>query len=281
MYLCSGLTDCIFGPLQLAAAQRGLIAAIAISIICAVMGAFVVFQDLAFIGDALAHAAFPGVVIATIIGLPLAVGGALLGIVTALGIGYVTQRSRVSLDTAIGVLFAGTFALGLALLSLRTGYAGDLLGLILGDVLAVSRADLVSISLLAVVVLGCMTLFYKEFVLMAFDQTAAEAQGLPVGVLHYLLLALLAITVVTTIQVVGIVLVVAMLVTPAATASLAARRLPQVIVWAGVQGVAAAIVGVYLSYYVNIPAGPAIVLVNTIIFGITLLLVPRSRRLGV
>ncbi len=280
MALCNGIADCLLGPLLLPAAQRGLIATVIIGIICAVMGAFVVLQDLAFIGDALAHAAFPGVVVATLVGMPLSVGGAVLGIATALGIGYVTQRSRVSLDTAIGVLFAGTFALGIVLLSLRSGYSGDLLGLIVGDVLAVSRADLISIGVLAIAVLSITALLYKEFVLMAFDRTAAQAQGFPTAILHYLLLTLLAVTIVIAIQVVGIVLVVAMLVTPAATASLIARRFPQVMVWAGVQGVLAAIVGIYFSYYLNVPAGPAIVLANTLVFVAVLVLAPPSRRLG-
>lgn len=280
MGLCAGVVDCLVGPLLLPAAQRGLIATVIISIICAVMGAFVVLQNLAFIGDALAHAAFPGVVVASLVGLPLSVGGALLGLVTALGIGYVTRRSRVSLDSAIGVLFAGTFALGIVLLSLRKGYSGDLLGLIVGDVLAVSRGDLISISVLAVAVISVVALLYKELVLMAFDSSAAEAQGLPTGLLHYILLSLLAVTIVISIQIIGIVLVVAMLVTPAATASMLARRFPQVMFWAGVQGVVAAIAGIYGSYYFNIPAGPAIVLVNTLLFGAVLLLAPRSSRLG-
>jgi ABC-type Mn2+/Zn2+ transport system permease subunit len=280
MQLCSGVVDCLVGPLLFAPTQRALLAAIIIGIICAVMGAFVVIQNLAFIGDALAHAAFPGVVIAALIGLPLSVGGAIVGITTAFGIGYVTRRSRVSLDTAIGVLFAGTFALGLALLSLRSGYSGDLLGLIVGDVLAVGPGDLVSIAVLGVAVIGITALLYKEFVLMAFDPTAAEAQGLPTAVLHYVLLALLAITIVIAIQIVGIVLVVAMLVTPAATASILARRFPQVIGWAAVQGTVAAVAGIYSSYYINIPAGPSIVLVNTAVFGAVLVLAPRSRRLG-
>jgi ABC-type Mn2+/Zn2+ transport system permease subunit len=280
MQLCSGVVDCLVGPLLFAPTQRALLAAIIIGIICAVMGAFVVIQNLAFIGDALAHAAFPGVVIAALIGFPLSVGGAIVGITTAFGIGYVTRRSRVSLDTAIGVLFAGTFALGLALLSLRSGYSGDLLGLIVGDVLAVGPGDLVSIAVLGVAVIGITALLYKEFVLMAFDPTAAEAQGLPTAVLHYVLLALLAITIVIAIQIVGIVLVVAMLVTPAATASILARRFPQVIGWAAVQGTVAAVAGIYSSYYINIPAGPSIVLVNTAVFGAVLVLAPRSRRLG-
>ena len=280
MQLCSGVVDCLVGPLLFAPTQRALLAAIIIGIICAVMGAFVVIQNLAFIGDALAHAAFPGVVIAALIGLPLSVGGAIVGIATAFGIGYVTRRSRVSLDTAIGVLFAGTFALGLALLSLRSGYSGDLLGLIVGDVLAVGPGDLVSIAVLGVAVISITALLYKEFVLMAFDPTAAEAQGLPTAVLHYVLLALLAITIVIAIQIVGIVLVVAMLVTPAATASILARRFPQVIGWAAVQGSVAAVAGIYSSYYINIPAGPSIVLVNTAVFGAVLVLAPRSRRLG-
>lgn len=280
MGLCSGIVDCLAGPLLFAPTQRALLAAIIIGVICAVMGAFVVIQNLAFIGDALAHAAFPGVVIASLVGLPLSVGGAVVGIATAFGIGYVTRRSRVSLDTAIGVLFAGTFALGLVLLSMRSGYSGDLLGLIVGDVLAVGRSDLLSIGILGIGVVSIMGLLYKELVLMAFDPTAAEAQGLPTAVLHYVLLALLAITIVIAIQIVGIVLVVAMLVTPAATGTIVARRFPQVIGWAAIQGILAAIAGIYGSYYLNLPAGPAIVLVNTAIFGAVLLFAPRSRRLG-
>src|SRR5438552_8592269 len=143
---CDALWNCLAAPLAFGFMQRGLLAAVLIAIVCAVIGAFVVLQELAFIGDALAHASFPGVVIAFLLKLNLALGGALVDILTALGIGVITRRSKVSQDTAIGVLFAGTFALGVALLSTVKNYTKDLFGLLLGDVLAIQGSDLLVIA---------------------------------------------------------------------------------------------------------------------------------------
>ncbi|HEX5689696.1 MAG TPA: metal ABC transporter permease, partial [Roseiflexaceae bacterium] len=208
--------------------QRGLLAAALIGVACAVIGAFVVVQELAFIGDALAHASFPGVVIAFMLNLNLALGGAVVGILTALGIGAITRRGRLSQDTAIGVLFAGTFALGIALLSTVKSYTKDLFGLLLGDVLAIGWGDLLAIAAIVALTLLVVFALYKELTLLTFDPIQAEVIGLPVGLLHELLLALMAVTIVIAIQTVGIVLVVAMLVTPAATATLLVRRFPLV-----------------------------------------------------
>jgi ABC-type Mn2+/Zn2+ transport system permease subunit len=265
-------------PLEFGFMRNALVAAIMISVICAIIGAFVVLQDLSFIGDALAHASFPGVVIAFLLKLNLTLGGALFGIATALGIGYVTRRSKVSLDTAIGVLFAGTFAFGVLLLSGVKSYTQDLFGLLLGDVLAIAPRDVVVIVVMGSLVAGTIAALYKEFVLMTFDPTAAEVLGLPTGLLHYLLLALLAITVVVAIQTVGIVLVVALLVTPAATAFLVVRRFHHLMIWGAVQGTLASIAGLYLSFYLNVASGASIVVANTLIFVVTLLL--TSRRAG-
>ena len=268
-------------PLQFGPTQRALIAAILIGVLCATIGAFVVLQNLSFIGDALAHASFPGVVIASILGLNIALGGAIFGVATALGVGWITRRSKVSLDTAIGVLFAGMFALGIFLLSLQRGYTKELFGLLLGDILAVRRSDLWIIIGIGGAILLIVVALYKELVLMTFDPTAAQAQGLPTGVLHYLLLCLMAITVVISIQSVGIVLVVAMVVTPAATASLVVRSFGTMIVWGSLQGVVAATIGIYVSAYIEgVPTGSSIVLAHTVIFLVVLLLSPRPGALG-
>lgn len=264
------LWELIIEPLQFAFMRNALLAAMLISIVCAIIGAFVVLQELSFIGDALAHASFPGVVIAFILKLNIAVGGAIFGIVTALAIGYVTRRSRVSLDTAIGVLFAGSFALGILILSRVKSYTQDLFGLLLGDVLAIAPRDLVIIFVMGLMVVGIIALFYKELVLMAFDPVAAEAQGLPTGLLHYLLLSLLAVTIVVAIQTVGIVLVVALLVTPAATGFLVVRRFPHLMLWGAIQGMLASIIGIYISYYGRFASGASIVVVNTVAFLIVL-----------
>lgn len=278
---CNGLWNCIMVPLQFGPTSRALIAAILIGALCATIGAFVVLQELSFIGDALAHASFPGVVIASLLGLNIALGGAVFGVATALGVGWITRRSKVSLDTAIGVLFAGMFALGIFLLSVQKGYSKELFGLLLGDILAVRPADLWTIIAIGGAILLIIAALYKELVLMTFDPTAAQSQGLPTGPLHYLLLCLMAVTVVISIQSVGIVLVVAMVVTPAATASLVVRRFGAMILWGALQGVVAATIGIYVSAYIDgVPTGSSIVLAHTAMFLLVLLFSPRPGALG-
>lgn len=267
-------------PLQFGFISRGLLAAVLIGCVCAVIGAFVVMQDLAFIGDALAHAAFPGAVVAYVLKFSLPLGGAFFGIATALGIGFITRRSRISLDTAVGILFAGTFALGVLILSRIKGYTKDLFGLLLGDVLSISESDLVVIALMGLLVVGLIFLLYKEMTLLTFDSVTAQVMGLPSGALYYLLLSLIAITVVISIQTVGIVLVVAMLVTPAATAYLVVRRFSHMMLWGAVQGAVAATAGFYISYYAQVASGASIVLVSTLIFFVVLLLRSRSANLN-
>jgi manganese/iron transport system permease protein len=277
---CDTLWSCLATPLSFGFMQRGLAAALMIAIVCAVIGAFVVMQELAFIGDALAHASFPGVVIAFLLKFPLELGGAIVGILTVLGIGVLTRRGKLSQDTAIGVLFAGTFALGIALLSTVKNYTKDLFGLLLGDVLAIQASDLLIIAVMGAAMLAIVFAIYKELVLVTFDPVQAEVIGLPVGWLHELLLALMAVTIVISIQTVGIVLVVAMLVTPAATATLLVRRFPLVMLVGAIQGVLGVVAGLYLSFYLNIASGATIVLVLTSIFVLALIFSPHlgSRR---
>jgi manganese/iron transport system permease protein len=271
---CDTFWSCLATPLSFGFMQRGLAAAVMIAIVCAVIGAFVVMQELAFIGDALAHASFPGVVIAFLLKFPLELGGAIVGILTALGIGVLTRRGKLSQDTAIGVLFAGTFALGIALLSTVKNYTKDLFGLLLGDVLAIQASDLIVIAVMGVLMLAIVFAIYKELVLVTFDPVQAEVIGLPVGWLHELLLALMAVTIVISIQTVGIVLVVAMLVTPAATATLLVRRFPLVMLVGAIQGVLGVVAGLYLSFYLNIASGATIVLVLTSMFFLALVFAP-------
>ncbi len=277
--MCNSLLDCIVTPLGYSFIQRSLLAAILIGVICAVVGAFVVLQDLAFLGDALAHASFPGVVAAYMARVNIEIGGAIVGILTALGIGVITRRSNISQDSAVGVLFAGTFALGVVMLSTVKNYTKDLFGLLLGDVLAISENDLLVIAVMGVAVLLVIAALYKEFTLMTFDPVQAEVLGMPVRRLHELMLALMAVTIVIAIQTVGIVLVVAMLVTPAASATLLVRRFPLVMLVGAIQAVLAAIIGLYISFYLNIASGATIVLVLTAMFGLALLTKPLRHRI--
>lgn len=270
------LVGFVADPLAYGFMQRGLVAAILVGIVCAVMGTFVVLKGLAFIGDAVSHAAFPGLVIAFMLGVPLYLGGAVASVGTALAIGYVSRRSRLRFDTSVGVLFAGMFALGILLFSTIENYVADLLGYLLGNVLGIGIGDLVQVALLGAVVLGIVILVRKELLFATFDPLGAAASGLPVARLEYLLLALLGVTIVVSIQAVGIIMVVAMLVTPAATARLLVTRFERLMLLAAVFATAAAISGLYVSFYLNLASGASIVLIETVFFLVALVLGPRS-----
>jgi len=266
----------ITDPMAYGFMQRGLIAALLVGVVCAVMGTFVVLKGLAFIGDAVSHAAFPGLVIAYIIGAPLYIGGAIAAVVTALAIGVVSRRGRLRFDTSVGVLFAGTFAFGVMLFSTIKNYVTDLLGYLLGNVLGIGVGDLVQVAVLGAIVLVIVLAIRKELLFATFDPAGAAASGLPVAGLEYLLLALLGVTIVVSIQAVGIIMVVAMLVTPAATAQLVVVRFGQMMALAAALAALSAVIGLYLSFYLNLASGASIVLVETLWFGIALVLGPRT-----
>jgi manganese/iron transport system permease protein len=240
------------------------------------MGTFVVLKGLAFIGDAVSHAAFPGLVIAYIIGVPLYIGGAVAAVATALAIGLVTRRSRLRFDTSVGVLFAGTFAFGVMLFSTIQGYVTDLLGYLLGNVLGIGVGDLIQVAILGAIVLAIVLAIRKELLFATFDPLGAAASGLPVARLEYLLLALLGVTIVVSIQAVGIIMVVAMLVTPAATAQLLVIRFGRMMAVGVALAAVSAVLGLYLSFYLNLASGASIVLVETVFFVIALVVGPKT-----
>ncbi len=273
--------DILLEPLQYDFIVRALVAAVIVGVVCSVLGVYIVLRGMAFLGDAMAHTILPGVVAAFLLGWPLAVGALIMGVVTAVGIGVLTERTSLKEDTAIGVIFAGLFALGVAMLSLRGNYSIDLAHFLFGNLLGVSTADLLLTAALGGVVLLLIFLFYKEFLVMSFDPLLAETLRLPTKFLNYLLLILIAVTIVVALQVVGVALMLAILVTPAATASFLTRRLPSMMVVSAVIGVFSGVVGVYASYYLNIPSGPAVVLVATLIFLIVLMAAAVRERRGV
>ncbi len=270
------IVDLFVDPLAYGFMQRGLIAAVMVGTVCAVMGSYVVLKGLAFIGDAVSHAAFPGLVIAYLIGIPLYIGGAVAAVLTALAIGVVSHRGNLRFDTAVGVLFAGMFAFGILLFSTIRNYVADLFSYLLGNILGISTADLVQIAVLGLVVLGVIIVLRKELLYATFDPAGAAASGLPVTALEYLLLALLGITIVVSIQAVGIIMVVAMLVTPAATAQLIVVRFSRMTLLAVAIAVVSAVLGLYLSFYLDVASGASIVLVETVLFLTALILSPRQ-----
>ena len=275
--------DLLVAPFAYDFFVRALIASALVGIACAVVGSFVVLKGMSFIGDAVSHAAFPGVVIAYLLGAPIVVGGSIAAIATALGIGALTRRSGLRSDAVIGVLFSGMFALGVALFSAIPNFVGDLLGFLFGDVLGISTGDLVALIVLALLLIGIVAALWKELLYATFDPLGAGAAGLPVRLLDDLLLILIAVTIVVSLQAVGIVLVVAMITTPAATAQLLVRRFDRMIAVAALIGISSGLIGLYASYLLDVASGASIVLVETLFFVAVLAatrLLERLRRLS-
>lgn len=258
--------DLLLTPLAYDFFVRALIASALVGVACAIVGSFVVLKGMSFIGDAVSHAAFPGIVIAYLVGAPIILGGAVAAIGTALGIGAITRRSGLRSDAIIGVLFAGMFALGVAIFSSIPNYVGDLFHFLFGDVLGISVGDLQALTTLVLGLLLVLRLLWKELLFTTFDPLGAGAAGLPVRRLDDFLLILIAVTIVVSLQAVGIVLVVAMITTPAATAQLLVKRFTAMIQVAALIGVSAAIVGLYVSYSLDIASGAAIVILETMLF---------------
>jgi ABC-type Mn2+/Zn2+ transport system permease subunit len=264
------LINFLVEPFSHAFMLRALAAAVLVGIVCAVVGTYVVLRGMAFFGDALAHTILPGIALGYLVS-----GGArdtlfwwALGtaVVAALGIGAISKNSQVKEDTAIGVIFAGMFALGIALISTVRSYAVDLSHFLFGDVLGVSTGSLWLILIFGGIVILAVTAFYKEFLALSFDPILAVTLRLPVGLLNNLLLTLIAMTIAVSLQTVGVALMVAMLVTPAATAYLLTHRLPVMMALAAVFASFSGVIGLYLSYYLSIASGAAIVLTATAFF---------------
>ena len=271
-------SDFLLAPLESEFFVRARVASALVGVACAVVGAFVVLKGMSFVGDAVSHSAFPGVVLAYLLGLPIILGGAVAAIGTALGIGALTRRSGLRADAVIGVLFAGMFALGVALFSSIPNYVGDLFHFLFGDVLGISFADLISLAVLASLLLLIVWVLWKELLFATFDPLGAGAAGLPVRRLDDLLLILIAVTIVVSLQAVGIVLVVAMITTPAATAQLLVKRFGQMIALAALIGVTSSLVGLYVSYALDIASGASIVLTETFAFLVALLITSIGKR---
>ncbi len=274
--------EILLQPLQYAFMQRGMMAAVLVGIVCAVVGVFVVLRGMAFFGDALAHAILPGVAVGYLIGNgargPLFWWGLLTGVFSAIGIGAISRSTRIKEDTAIGIIFAGMFALGIALISSVRSYTADLAHFLFGDVLGVRTPDLILTAAFGAAILLVMFLLYKEFVVLSFDPVLAATLRLPARLLDYLLMVLIAIAIVVSLQTVGVALMVAMLVTPAAAASLLTRRLPVMMGLAALIASLSGIIGLYLSYYLNIASGAAIVLTCTAFFGMVWVITGLQRK---
>ncbi|MCJ1989425.1 metal ABC transporter permease [Lactococcus carnosus] len=255
--------------------QTALITAILVGVMSGIIGSFIILRGMSLMGDAISHAVLPGVAVAYMLGINLLFGASVFGILAAMLIGYVASHSKLKNDTAIGIVFSAFYALGFILISLAES-ASNLHHILFGNVLAVSDADLITTTCVLIVVILFIVLFYKELLITSFDTTFAQTYGLKTQAIHYALMLMLTLVTVSSLQTVGIILVVAMLITPAATAFLWTDKLHVMLIYSGVFGAVAALVGLFISYTFNLASGPAIVLVAAILFGFSFLVSPKQ-----
>jgi ABC-type Mn2+/Zn2+ transport system permease subunit len=246
--------------------QRSLLAGVLVAISCSIAGTFVVLRGLAFLGDALAHGVLPGVAGALLIGAPGILGAAVGAAVMITGVNLVTSRSRLSSDTAIGLLFVGMLGLGVMMVSRSDSFTGDIVGILFGEILGVSRSDLVQQAIAAVVIAVIARVFARPLLLLSFDPEQADIAGWPARRFELLMLVMVTICVVMSFQTVGTLLVFGMLLAPAGCGALLARRVPAMMLWGAAIGSLSVYVGLLISYHFNLAAGASVVVVAVTIF---------------
>ena len=260
---------------DLAFLPKALAVAMMSSLVCGVIGTYVVLRGMAFIGDAVAHAVFPGLAVAFVLQGSLVLGGAIAGVLTALLVAVFAQNRRLKEDSIIGVFFVAAFALGIVVISLAPGYAGSLQQFLFGSITGIPDEDVLVVAVSGLALLTTAFLLHKEFVLVTLDREMARAAGLPVFALDMVLYVLVAVAIVISIQTIGNILVLALLITPAAAARLLTDRLGAMMVLAPLIGASSALVGLYLSWSLDLPVGGMIVLVATAVFLLAWLCAPR------
>jgi ABC-type Mn2+/Zn2+ transport system permease subunit len=249
---------------------RALLAGILVSISCGIIGTFIVLRGLAFIGDALAHGVLPGIAVAILLGIPGIIGATLGAVIMIGGISLITQRSRLSSDTAIGLLFVGMLALGVVIVSRSTSFTGDIVRVLFGEILGIS-GQAVLVQLIATLAIALAALICaRPFLLLCFSSEQAQVSGFSARLYHNIMLAMIALAVIVSFQTVGTLLVFGMLIAPAGAGALLSRRIEAMMIWAALIGSLSVYTGLSVSYYFNLAAGSSIVLVAVLIFFIVL-----------
>lgn len=246
--------------------RLSLLAGILVSTLCAVAGTFVVLRGLAFIGDALAHGVLPGVAGALLVGAPGMLGAAVGSAVMIIGVGFITNRSRLSSDTAIGLLFVAMLALGVIMVSRSDSFNGDIVRILFGEILGIRPGTIVVLAIATLVISVCVAVLYRPFLLLSFDTAQADVSGFSSRRYHVVMLAMVATTVVVSFQAVGTLLVFGMLVAPASAGALLARRVKAMIAWAIGVGALSVYIGLLLSYHYDLAAGATVVFVTVVAF---------------
>lgn len=271
------MLDLLIEPLQYGFMQRSLIVAVIVGVLCAVVGSYLLVRRLALLGDAISHSLLPGLAIAFVLGINLYVGAFIAGVLSALLIAAIHTRSAIKEDAAMGIVFSAFFSIGITLITLiQKDNKIDLNHFLFGNILGVTLSEVRDVIIIAILVLASVILLYKELLFFCFDPQGAQAAGLPVQALNGGLMVLVALTVVASMKTVGVILVLSLLITPAAAAYLLVPRFHHMMLLAAAIGAFSSVCGMYLSYYFNLPSGPAIVMIASGIFCLAFLLNPDS-----
>ncbi len=255
--------------------QKALITSVMVGIISGILGSFIVLRGMSLMGDAIAHAVLPGVAISYMLGISYFYGAVVAGILAAIGMGAISQNSRIKTDASIGIVFSAALALGIILIT-KAQSATDLTKILFGNVLHVRTSDMWLTAGISVLVILVVIVFYKELLISTFDETMAEVYGLNTRMIHYGLMIMLTLVSVASLQTVGVILVVSMLITPASTAYLLTDRLSVMVVLSAAFGALSAVVGIYFSYIYDLPSGPVIAIAATMLFVFVMIFSPKE-----
>ncbi|TPV29057.1 metal ABC transporter permease [Pantoea anthophila] len=264
-------------PFQFAFMNNALLIALVVSIPCALLSVFLVLKGWALMGDAMSHAVFPGIVLAWMVGAPLAAGAFVAGLFCAVASGFLQDNSRIKQDTVLGIVFSGMFAVGL-ILYVAVKPEVHLDHILFGDMLGINRADLIQTLIIAVLIVLVIVVKWRDFMLFSFDPQQAQVSGLPVRWLHYGLLCMVSLTIVATLKAVGIILSISLLIAPGAIAILLTRRFSHALLVATGVSVLVSLSGVYLSFFIDSAPAPTIVVLFAAVFIVAMVVTGRKTR---
>ena len=269
------MLNLLIEPLSYEFMRNAITIGILTGILCPVVGSYLIVQRMALLGDVIAHCVLPGLSISFFLGIDILIGAFASGITSAFIIAWIRSQSRVKVDAAMALTFSSFFALGVVLITVLRNKI-DLDSFLFGDILGVTTTDIYRTLTIALLILCVIRVFYKELLFYTFDQTGAKALGLPVDTIYFGFLAVITLTIIASMQAVGVILVIALLVGPALTAYLLVKELHHMMIVGAVIGAIASVIGVYISYYNNLPSGPSIVLVSTTLFLVAFLFSPTQ-----
>ncbi len=261
-------------PLQYEFMVKAIFVSALVGMVCAALSCYMTLKGWSLMGDAVSHAVLPGVAVAYMLNIPLAIGAFVFGVGSVIAIGFIKSQTRIKEDTVIGLVFTGFFALGLVLIS-KVRSSIDLTHILFGNVLGIADADIVQTVIISVITIVILAVLRKDLMLFCFDSTHARSIGLNTTFLYYVLLSLLALTAVAALQTVGIILVVAMLVTPGATAYLLSDRFDIMMLIAMASGIFSSVMGTYISYHIDGSTGGCIVVLQTLLFLVAMIFAPK------